>query len=72
MPLNKVTLKQSIKAAFQKAKEQTGDPDAAFDELAGSISDAVDTYVKGMTITYLTGLTSPSGPVAGVFTNEIS
>lgn len=72
MPLNKATLKQSIKSAFVAAKSQTEDPDAAFDQLAGQISDAIDSYVKEMTITYTSGLTAPNGPVAGMFGNTIS
>jgi hypothetical protein len=72
MALNKATLKESIKAGFVAAKQNTDDPDAAFDALAGAISDAVDIYVKQMTITYTTGLTAPNGPVAGVFGNTIS
>lgn len=67
MPLNKVQLKTDIKAAFLAAKAKTDDPDAAFDALAGSIADAVDSYVKQMQITYSSGLTAPNGPVAGVF-----
>jgi len=72
MALNKATLKESIKAAFVQAKSQTDNADAAFDILAGAISDAIDVYVKQMTITYTAGLTAPNGPVAGSFGNVIS
>ena len=67
MPLNKVQLKADIKAAFADAKSKEKDPDVVFDALAGKISDAIDSYVKQMMITYTTGLTAPNGPVAGAF-----
>ena len=72
MPLNKVQRKADIKAAFANAKAKESDPDAVFDALAGKISDAIDTYVKQMMITYTIGLTAPNGAVTGPFGYTIS
>ncbi len=67
MPLNKTKLKADIKAAFVNAKAKDREPDAVFDALAGNISDAIDTYIKQMMITYSTGLIAPGGAVTGTF-----
>lgn len=60
MALNKQSLKQAIKQAFADQAEKTEDPDAALDDLAGKIADAVDDYVKGATI-----MANPSQVAAG-------
>ena len=72
MALNKEQLHSDIKKAFDAAKAKEDDPEGAFDTLAGSIADAIDTYVKQIQITYTSGLTAPNGPVAGAFGNIIS
>jgi poly-gamma-glutamate capsule biosynthesis protein CapA/YwtB (metallophosphatase superfamily) len=72
MPLNKATLKTQIKAAFVAQQNKTDNPDGALDDLATKISDAIDAYVKQMTVTSVPVLTSPSGPVTGTITNTVS
>ena len=74
MSLDKATLKASIKQALLDQRNNTDNPTGSADDLAGKIADAVDTYVKGIGITYTTGLAAPSGggPVTGTFTYTIS
>ena len=59
MALNKTTLKQEIKAAFQagkvKAAQQGATEDEIWDEVCGKIADAVDKYVKAGEIQIKTG-----------------
>lgn len=69
MPLNKATLKTQITTIMNDMMTRENN---SVDEFATRLSDAIDTYVKQMTITYTSGLTSPSGPVTGTFINVIS
>ncbi len=55
MPLDKTTLANSIAAAFANAQGLSKASDA-HTTLAGSISDAIDTYVRGATITVPAGI----------------
>lgn len=70
MALNKAQLKASIKAAFVSQAEKTENPEAALDDLAGKIADAIDSYVKGASITatpanvVAAALSNAGGPVA--------
>lgn len=74
MALVKPTLKAAIKAAFLQEQANETDKAAAIDNIAGAIADAVDAYLKSMTITYTLGLVAPAGggPVTGAFANIIS
>lgn len=51
--LDKATLKTAIKNAFKDEMPgtPTADQIAAYDRIAGKISDAIDVYVKGGTVT---------------------
>lgn len=69
MPLNKVVLKQEIKALHNDMMTREED---STDEYATRLSDMIDDYVKGMTITYIAGLAAPSGPVTGTIQIQIS
>ena len=72
MALNKAQLAADIKAAFTETKLKETDPDIVFGALADSISNAIDSYVKQIMITYVTGLTAPNGLVGGSFGYKIS
>ncbi len=73
MPLVKATIKDEVKAAFlQVIDQQDEDREGAVDKVADKIADAVINAIKSMQITYSTGLTSPMGPVTGMFTYTIS
>ena len=56
MPLNKTTLKSQIKAAFEKEKESTDDAEKSIDRIATALSDSIDKYIKGATITVAAGI----------------
>ncbi len=47
-------------------------PEQSQTDAANRIANAIVETVKTATITYTTGLTSPSGAVTGVFTNTIT
>ncbi|MDY0104391.1 MAG: hypothetical protein RBS07_15755 [Lentimicrobium sp.] len=70
--LNKEILKNSIKQAFEQEQTNTEDANLAADRIADRIADAVIAQIKSLTITYTAGLTSPSGPVTGVFNCTLS
>jgi hypothetical protein len=72
MALVKNILKTQLKAAFQAQASKTDNPEAALDDLADQIANAVDAYIKSATITNAPVLTSPSGPVSGTITSTIS
>ena len=55
MPLDKTTLANSIAAAFAKAQGLSKASDAQ-STLASSIASAIDTYVKGATVTVSAGI----------------
>lgn len=66
--LNKEQLKEKIKAAMLKnLKEPTDEQKQEITDLAGAIADGVDSYVRGIELTYVTGLAAPTGPVTGTF-----
>lgn len=56
MALNKAILKASIKQAFADQKTKTSNPDAAIDDLCDKIANAIDIYVKGATVTIVSGI----------------
>ncbi len=71
MALDKTTLKAGIKAAFLAAQAESNPDnfDAAMDALAGSISDAMDTYVKsGAVNTVVTTPDTINGTGVGAMT----
>ncbi len=68
MPLNKPQLKSTI---VQIMTEMLTREDNSIDEYAERLSNAIDTYVKTAKITYIAGLTSPSGPVTGTFNGNL-
>lgn len=66
MALDKVTLKNGIKALLTDMETKTED---AKEDFASELADLIDAYVKGIQITYTTGLVAPptGGPVTGAF-----
>lgn len=70
--LNKTKLKSDIKVALLDQRNNNDNPNKAADDLAGKIADAVDQYVRGISITYTAGLANGSGPVTGMFNYTIS
>lgn len=63
MPLNLPGLKQDIKKALDNQKNNTGDQDAAIDQVATELSIAIDKYVRsGLVITGV--VTNPGQAVA--------
>lgn len=69
--LDKATLKTEIKNLL--ADMESRDVDAK-DEFATRLSNAIDSYVKGMTIIYIAGLATAAGggAVSGTFQHQIS
>jgi hypothetical protein len=74
MSLNKTQLKNSIQLAFDSQKGKTENQASAINDLAQKIADAVEVYVKSITVTSIPVLTAPpgGGPVTGTITNSIS
>lgn len=74
MALDKTTLKSSIKSALLAAatEEDPANFDAAMDALAGSLSDAMDLFVKSGTVTTTVTGTLPDGPVAAAGTGGVT
>ncbi|MGH2643543.1 MAG: hypothetical protein ACRDE2_06325 [Chitinophagaceae bacterium] len=70
--LDKTTLQASLKAAFEFERNNTTDWDGALDDLCIKISEAIDVYVKGATINYISGLIAPTGAVTGAFEGDIN
>jgi hypothetical protein len=67
MALSASTLKNSLKSAFlANIPSPTTDQTNHIDTMCGAIANAMVTFVSGATVTYTSGLTSPSGAVAGV------
>lgn len=50
MPLVKPDLKAQIRAAFDAQRSNTDDPEAALDDLADKLTEAIDAYIKSATI----------------------
>jgi hypothetical protein len=78
MSLDKATLKASIKSVIKALADdaEAGSDfttEYAADQLSGAIADAVDTFVKGGTVTVpATGITAPNGPCTGTATGTIA
>ncbi len=71
--LNKIKLKNDVKAVFlARMTNPNSQQQAEVDSLAEGISDAIDEYVRGLEITYIAGLTAPSGAVAGTFNYSLN
>jgi hypothetical protein len=51
MPLDKTTFKADVKQLLTDLSTNEGDQDAAFDEFADGLANAIDTYIKTATIT---------------------
>ncbi len=75
MPLDTITLKNSIKSAYLANLPV---PDmtqiAQVDAMSTAIADAIRIFVEGATVTNTAGLIAPGGggPVTGVFGNTIT
>ena len=69
MPISKTTLKADIKAAFEAAKANTSDAEAALDTLSEAIALAVATQIQAGVQTAIfvnvPALVSPAGAVTG-------
>lgn len=76
MPLDTITLKDTLKAAFMTNLHSgaTSQQRDEIENLSSTIANAMKIFVEGATITYVAGLTTApgGGPVTGVFTNTIS
>lgn len=74
MALNKTALTDAIITAFNNELGSAGTQEQsdAVERLSGAIADAVDSYVRGITVTSTPVLTSPAGPVTGTITNTVS
>lgn len=72
MALDTTSLKASIKAAFSDQESKMDNPDNALNDLADKIGDALETWIKTLQITYISGLTNGSGAVTGTFGNTLS
>ena len=69
--LNKNTLKTTIKTLLTDMESRTTD---AKDEFSTRLADAIDSYVKGATINYQSGLLTPpqGGAVTGTFLGNLT
>ena len=75
MALDKTTLKDAIKMAMlNNLTDASSKQITEIETLAGAFADSIDAFVKGIQITYTTGLATPSGggAVAGTFQYTIS
>lgn len=72
MALNKTQLRIQMKAAFEKARQQTENPNDVLDTLVDDLADAFDTYVKTATVNTTVIGTLPNGPVAASGTGNLS
>jgi ElaB/YqjD/DUF883 family membrane-anchored ribosome-binding protein len=70
--LNKEELRVKIEVALLDQRSNTDNPEAAAKDLSFKIADAIDDYVRDMTITYVSGLIAGPYPVTGSFSNTIS
>lgn len=69
--LNKNTIKRDIIEAINSVKDQETDRDQAINIFADKLADSIINAIRSSTIEYLTGLTSPSGPVTGIFQGNL-
>lgn len=70
--LNKEDLRFKIEIALLDQRSNTDNPEAAAQDLSTKNAEAIDEYVKGMMITYTTGLIAGPYPVTGTFNFTIS
>lgn len=70
--LVKQTIKTEVAAAFTEVMNDKGDRSVAIEKIADKIADAIINAIKSQTITYTSGLTAPTGAVAGVFKYTIT
>lgn len=73
--LDKNALKTGIADAFKaNISGITADQAAEVDTMAAALAGHIDTYVKGIVLTYTAGLVAPSGggPVTGTLTYTVS
>lgn len=69
--LNKNNIKRDIIEAMNSVKGQETDRDQAINTFADKLADPIINAIRSSTIEYLTGLTSPSGPVTGIFQGNL-
>lgn len=69
--LNKNNIKSDIIEAINSVKDQETDRDQAINTFADKLADSIINAIRSSTIEYLTGLTSPSGPVTGIFQGNL-
>lgn len=69
MALNKTILKDKIVTIMTDMLTRE---ENSIEEFATRLSDAVDDYVKGAKINYITGLVAGSNPVTGIFNGTLS
>ncbi|MBN2669991.1 MAG: hypothetical protein JXR60_12290 [Bacteroidales bacterium] len=72
MALDKISLKSSIKQAFNDQRSNTNDPDAALDDLAAKIADAVEVFVKSGTVNTTVETTGTAAAQTGTGTGNIT
>ncbi|MDD2635610.1 MAG: hypothetical protein PHW82_08955 [Bacteroidales bacterium] len=72
MALNTEILKQAIKTAYLSEQSEERNANDSADRIADKIATAVVAQIKALTITYVTGLTTSTGPVTGAFTCTLS
>ena len=69
MALNKAKLAQDIEKLLKDMETRT---ENAKPEFAQKLANAIDAYVRTITVTSLPILVSPTGPVTGTITNTVS
>lgn len=67
--LNKTQLQSDIESILTDMESRTSD---AKPEYAQRLAQAIDDYVKGITIVYVAGLAAPNGPVSGSFQHQVT
>ena len=60
-----------IKSAFELVMLEEEDRDKAINLLSASLANVIVNAIKSSTVIYEGGLTSPSGPVTGIFNSTI-
>ena len=69
--LNKNNIKRDIIEAMNSVKDKETDRDQAINTFADKLADSIINAIRSSTIEYITGLTSPSGPVTGIFQGNL-
>lgn len=72
MPFVKATATAEIKAKLLDLRNNTDDPDAAAEDLATAIVDAIAAQVKAGVESAIYALSNGAGPVAGVVTFTVT